>query len=125
MIAEVRKSILIIDDEAPIRKILMRACVRAGYAVHEAENGERALVVGQERPPDGIILDLDMPIMNGITFMNNIVDHHTLQMVPILILSNTADHILPIQTVLKGHVHYMVKANSSIHEVVKKVHQIV
>lgn len=62
--------ILIADDDDQIRSIWRRVLEAEGYAVREAENGEEALSRFKECPPDIMILDLDMPVMNGPRTLN-------------------------------------------------------
>jgi len=57
--------ILIVDDEAPLRKALTAQLESEGYAIRSAKNGEEALARFSERRPDLILLDIDMPKKNG------------------------------------------------------------
>ncbi|MCK6624877.1 MAG: PAS domain S-box protein [Anaerolineae bacterium] len=57
--------ILVVDDDASIRRMTRYVLERDGYTVIEAENGEQALMLYQECPPDLILLDALMPEMNG------------------------------------------------------------
>jgi DNA-binding response OmpR family regulator len=58
-------SILVIDDEAPIRALLSTALQSAGYAVVEAANGREGLRSYRQMPADLVIVDLLMPELNG------------------------------------------------------------
>jgi two-component system, response regulator, stage 0 sporulation protein F len=57
--------ILVVDDEAPVRAMIVRAVRELGYEVREAESGARALEVIRERAPHLVILDYIMPGMDG------------------------------------------------------------
>src|ERR1043166_6400749 len=59
-------TILIIDDEEPIRALLRFALEAAGYEVIEAPNGRQGLTLYRRRPTDLIITDLVMPELNGL-----------------------------------------------------------
>lgn len=59
------KKILIIDDEADIRKPIADILTQAGYKVSQAENGEIGLNMALKEHPDLILLDIIMPVMNG------------------------------------------------------------
>ena len=64
--------ILIVDDSKAMRSIVMRAVRQAGFAslnFLEASNGVEALKVAHESPPDLILVDWNMPEMNGIDFL--------------------------------------------------------
>ena len=58
-------TILVMDDDAPIRTLLSTALQAAGYAVVEASNGHEGLWLYRQRPADLIIVDILMPELNG------------------------------------------------------------
>lgn len=60
--------VLVVDDEAPIRRTLERALGRKGYSVVVASSGEAACSVLTAQSVDVILLDLRMPTMSGQTF---------------------------------------------------------
>jgi DNA-binding response OmpR family regulator len=60
-----RKKILIVDDEARMRKIVSDFLLREGYQIFEAGDGEEALIQFAEQQPDLLILDVMMPHMDG------------------------------------------------------------
>ncbi len=64
--------ILIIDDELAVRKTILSALKNAGYELLFAENGKEGLELYQEHNPLLIILDLKMPIMDGVEFLETI-----------------------------------------------------
>jgi CheY-like chemotaxis protein len=57
--------ILVVDDEADIRKLLVTLFEDAGYEVLTASNGKDALIIAKAEHPDLIFLDILMPILNG------------------------------------------------------------
>jgi two-component system KDP operon response regulator KdpE len=61
----VSNKIVIVDDEAPIRRMLRIALKSEGYEVFEAENGETGLATIARQQPDLVILDLGLPDMDG------------------------------------------------------------
>ncbi len=61
------KTVLIVDDNESIRKTLVAAFLFDGFeTVSEAENGKEGIEVAKEIKPDVIMLDLSMPVMNGM-----------------------------------------------------------
>ena len=61
------KTVLVVDDSAVIRKMLATAFLSDGFKVcAEAENGKKGIEAAKQVHPDLIILDLSMPVMNGI-----------------------------------------------------------
>jgi CheY-like chemotaxis protein len=63
-------SILVVDDEPDIRTIVGQVLRDAGYGVVMAANGAEALKRIREQPPDAVILDLEMPVMDGRAFLS-------------------------------------------------------
>ena len=58
-------TILLVDDEEPVRRLLRMTLERDGYDVEEAVNGRQALALYEEQPVDLVITDIAMPEMNG------------------------------------------------------------
>ncbi len=64
--------VLVVDDEAGIRKVLERILRGAGYQVECAGDAFQALDALDLRPPDAMILDIKMPGMDGLGLMENL-----------------------------------------------------
>lgn len=62
-------SCLIVDDSRVIRKVSRHLLESMGFTVNEAGNGKEALEKCDEAMPDVILLDWNMPVMNGIEFL--------------------------------------------------------
>ena len=60
------RTVLVVDDEAPVRRLLRETLTEAGYAVLEAEHGDAALDVLSSKPVDVMITDLVMPQKEGL-----------------------------------------------------------
>jgi two-component system KDP operon response regulator KdpE len=76
--------ILVIEDEAPIRRFLRASLAAEGYRFNEAESAREGLRLASSQPPDLIILDLGLPDQNGLEVLKQIRDWST---VPIIIVS--------------------------------------
>lgn len=63
------KTILVVDDEPVIVEIAKRKLTELGYTITTAADGAEALKRLQEKKPDLVLLDIQMPNMNGYTFM--------------------------------------------------------
>ena len=61
-----RSTILIIEDEAPIRSLLREVLEHAGYHVVEAPDGRVGLELYRKAPTDLVITDIAMPVLNGL-----------------------------------------------------------
>lgn len=60
-----QKTVLIIDDEAPIRRVIELKLKNNGYQVLTARNGEEGLDIIKSQHPDAVITDLNMPKLDG------------------------------------------------------------
>jgi two-component system response regulator MprA len=76
--------ILVVEDDVAILKVLQRSLTFEGYRVETAEDGETALVRMQENHPDLVILDLMLPVMDGLEVCRRI---RVSDQLPILILT--------------------------------------
>ena len=66
------KRILIVDDSLVIRKVARRILEGMHFEIVEAENGQAALDVCALAMPDGILLDWNMPVMDGLQFLREL-----------------------------------------------------
>jgi two-component system chemotaxis response regulator CheY len=66
------KSCLVVDDSKVIRMVARRILQELDFAISEAENGEQALSACRNAMPDAILLDWNMPVMNGIDFLRSL-----------------------------------------------------
>lgn len=66
------KRCLIVDDSRVIRRVASRIVEGLGFEAEEADNGEKALKASTIRMPDVAIVDRDMPVMDGLTFVREL-----------------------------------------------------
>ena len=78
------RTILIIDDESPIRRLLRLTLEPHGYRIYEAGNGQLGLQEAAGRRPDVIILDLGLPDMDGVAVLKRLREW---SQTPVLVLS--------------------------------------
>lgn len=64
-----KRKVLVVDDDTIYRQVLSRCLEAGGYDALEAENGERALDILSETQPDAILLDMLMPVMDGMQLL--------------------------------------------------------
>ncbi len=102
-----KTSILVVDDDPKIRKLLSVNLAKRDYAVREAANGNQATALIEEDPPDLVILDLVMPGMNG----NDVciwIREQGLDM-PIIVLSAYDEEELKVKALDSGADDYVTK----------------
>jgi two-component system KDP operon response regulator KdpE len=78
------RTVLVIDDEPPIRRLLRLTLEPQGYRVFEADNGQLGLQEAAARRPDVIVLDLGLPDMDGVTVLKRLREW---SQTPVLVLS--------------------------------------
>src|SRR5690348_7436131 len=101
--------ILVVDDEPSVRSILDRLLRRDGFAVTLAPTAKEGLHSMAERPPDMIILDLNLPDLSGEEVCRQIRKTSSAQSIPILILTGSAAEGLPAQCLDGGADDYVSK----------------
>ena len=100
------KSVLIVEDETRIRFLMRDYLTREKYTVYEAENGLKALEIFKNNTVDLIILDIMMPVMDGLTTLKKIREVST---VPIIILTAKSQEEDKLQGYEYGADDYMTK----------------
>jgi two-component system, chemotaxis family, chemotaxis protein CheY len=66
------KYCLVVDDSTVIRKVCRRILEQLQFRVSEAEDGEKALAACRTEMPDVVLLDWNMPVMNGYEFLTHV-----------------------------------------------------
>ncbi len=84
------RRILVVDDDAAVRNVVTDALLEDGYQVDAACNGQQALAAFRKHRPDALVLDLEMPIMDGPTLMRTLRERTKWGRVPLVVLSGTA-----------------------------------
>jgi two-component system OmpR family response regulator len=111
------RTILVADDDPHIRQLIVFALAKAGLEAIEAEDGEAALAAVEAHKPDLLILDINMPRMDGIEVCRRLRAAGTL---PILFLSSRDDEIDRVLGIELGADDYVTKPFSP-REVVARV----
>jgi CheY-like chemotaxis protein len=87
------ETILIVEDDADLRRMFRTALTLAGYRVMEASNGLEALRVLDADPLPAVVLDLGLPIMSGQAVRQEIAAHaHTRDIPVIVVTGQPGDH---------------------------------
>ncbi|MFE7859419.1 response regulator transcription factor [Streptomyces sp. NPDC057403] len=100
-------AVLVVDDDAAIRRSLERGLRLSGFAVRTAGSGSDALAAVRDSPPDVLVLDVSMPGMSGIEVCERLRgDGQDLPVLMLSALDETADRIAGLQA---GGDDYLVK----------------
>ena len=84
------KRILVVEDQEDNRQILRDLLGHSGYELMEAENGEEALAAVAKQRPDLILMDIQLPIMDGYEVTRRIKNDPSLKSIPIIVVTSYA-----------------------------------
>lgn len=100
------RRILVVDDETQITRVLRRSLSARGYEVQTANDGEEALSVFAQWPPDLVVTDLSMPQMAGLELCRRL---RKLSQVPIIVLSIKGEERAKVEALDAGADDYITK----------------
>ncbi len=83
--------VLVVDDDSNIRRMIVAALKRDGYAFLEAGNGREALDVMRAGHPDVVVLDLMMPVLSGWDVLSERQRDAELLRIPVILISASRD----------------------------------
>ncbi len=115
------KKILVVDDDDAKRIAVVGALQLAGFQILEAENGEEGLTSAQKEKPDLILLDIQMPKMDGLGMLAELRKSAYGKEVPVLLLTAFADSDKVAAALRMGASDYLLKSNYNLDEVVDLV----
>ena len=84
-------SVLLVDDEDQLRRVMKDLLERDGYVVHEARDGVQALDQVDRVAPDIIVLDLNLPGLDGYAVLSQLRSRPTTQGIPVVVLTAKGD----------------------------------
>lgn len=106
--------VLVVDDNATNRDILMRRLQRAGHQGVAVENGRQALNILQTRPFDLVLLDIMMPEMNGYQVLQHIKADPAVQDIPVIMISALDELDSVVRCITLGAADYLLKPFNSV-----------
>jgi PAS domain S-box-containing protein len=101
--------VLVVDDDAQARNLLKRFLERDGFRILEAKNGEEALRLAETITPDLVLLDIQMPLMDGIQACAEFRKRPETSLVPILMLTGMVDEGSIERSFAVGATDYLTK----------------
>jgi DNA-binding response OmpR family regulator len=90
--AGARRRVLLVDDDPHLRELLKIAFEASGYEVAVAGNGDDALKSARERQPDAIVLDANMPVLDGFSTLRKLRAGWRTRRIPVLMLTTRSHH---------------------------------
>ena len=124
MIEDKKTKILIVEDEAVISKTYAEELRDQGFLVLTAMNGSVGLEIASREKPDIILLDILMPVMDGLTMMSKLRESGLYgKNVPIILLTNlSASEGKIMKAITKDEpAYYLVKSDYTLSGVLEKI----
>jgi two-component system chemotaxis response regulator CheY len=100
---------LVVDDSRVVRIVARRMLEHRGYSVVEAEDGEKALLVCRLSMPDAVLLDWNMPVMNGIEFLKHLRAEFGPDKPPVVFCTTESDMTYVEQAIAAGAQEFIMK----------------
>ena len=100
---------MVVEDYDDTRLLLKKGLESLGYSVLEASNGQEAVDIAEREHPDLILMDLDLPILDGIAATQRIRQQSGLESVPIVAVTAYPMSYTHVKAFAKGCDEYMPK----------------
>jgi len=117
------KKVLIIEDEQTLSAVLVDKFVKDGFEVFTAKDGREGLDMALKIHPDCILLDILMPVMDGITMLGLLRKDAWGKHAHVLMLTNLSSTEKEMTSHALGVEDYMIKTDWKLEDVVKKVRE--
>jgi CheY-like chemotaxis protein len=115
------KTILIVEDQRAFRKVYSNMLTSHGYAPLTAEDGEKGWAMARDQKPQLILLDLGLPLLDGIGVLERLKADEATRAIPVIIFSVTGEG-KDIQRALElGANDHVVKGMCPPSEILKKI----
>jgi len=115
------KTILVVDDMAVFREPIAASLNHQGYETLGAANGREAMQMVHQNRPDLILLDVAMPVMNGLDFLRNLRQDPKFKDLPVILLTAVSERDYIVQAGKLGVRDYLLKSRFSLKELSARV----
>jgi len=112
-------SVLIAEDDTTLRDIYTKKFTIAGYDIRTAVNGEEALKELEREPPELLIVDINMPVVDGFELMKKLNNKGGPPPYPIIMLTNFADEQTKKRAMELGADGYFVKSDMTMRKLLE------
>lgn len=119
------KKILIVEDEFTYITLLRDQLIIAGYDVISAKNGKHGLDLALKEKPALIILDIKMPVMDGLTMLDLLRQNPLGKLMKVIMLTNLEPDINIINKVIKDYLaYYFIKSDIKLKDLLEKIKEV-
>jgi CheY-like chemotaxis protein len=121
-----QQTVLVAEDEKFLRNMIVETLIENNYLALEAENGKETVKIALAKRPDLILLDLLMPVMDGMTALNIIRTDAWGKHVPVIILTNLSatNENLVKNMVTNKPMYYLIKSDWKMIDIVEKIKEV-
>lgn len=116
--AKNKSKVLVVEDDLALRNLIKFKLTRENFIVIVAKDGMEGLQVALNNKPDIILLDILMPIMNGIEMLKKLRQDRWGKSVPVLLLTNDTDPEHMREALKENAVDYLMKVDWNLDSVV-------
>jgi two-component system chemotaxis response regulator CheY len=103
------RTCLVVDDSRVVRKVARRILEANGFLVEEAEDGQKALEACHRQLPDCVLLDWNMPVMNGLEFLQAVRAEFGADDPPVVFCTTETDMEFIEKAIESGAQEYVMK----------------
>lgn len=118
------KKILLIEDDENLIRSFNDFISKEGFEFKNAVNGEEGINLAKQEKPDLILLDIVIPKKSGFDVLQELKSDEALKNTPVIILTNLEEEKDIEKALSLGAYTYLVKANYSLEEIVKKIKEV-
>jgi len=110
---EDKGKILIVEDESDMMALLVRrAKERHHLECRTDSSGEQTIKIAKEFQPNVILMDMDLPVLNGFSLIRELKENPTTKDIPIIVFSAFSDELIREEAREMGAAYYYLKGNS-------------
>jgi len=114
-----KKTILIVEDEKSLQRILFKKLQQVeNWEILQAFNGQEALDLIKKQKVDLVLLDIVMPVMDGLTLLQELKQLDELSNKKVIVLTNSASFEQVFQ---ENGVKYLVKSNHTLDDLISRI----
>jgi len=113
----------IVEAEVSVQNALAEKLSREGFSIIEAKNGKEGLNMALTKHPDLILLDIKMPVMDGVTMLKFLRADQWGKNASVMVLSNLNDDKTISEAVGQNTFEYYIKSDIKLEDLIKKVRE--
>ncbi|MDO8663270.1 MAG: response regulator [Candidatus Wildermuthbacteria bacterium] len=115
------KKILLVEDEKILAEMYQSKLTKAGFKVFLVSEAKEGLALAKKEKPDLILLDILLPMENGISFLTELRKDSAIASTPVVAFSNYDDPGTKKQALDLGAKGYLIKTNYTPSEIIEKI----